>query len=77
MLTYAAVLDAEDTVTKVCASPRNSTWFTRPFLLVRGWGLGTRLELPSHVHLMSHSKTSSVHVRVLARLLADAFAPFG
>ena len=24
-------------------SPRNSTWFTRPFLLVRGWGLGTRL----------------------------------
>ena len=25
------------------ASPRNSTWFTRPFLLVRGWGLGTRL----------------------------------
>ena len=30
-------------VTKVCASPRNLTWFTRPFLLVRGWGLGTRL----------------------------------
>ena len=30
-------------VAKVCASPRNSTWFTRPFLLVRGWGLGTRL----------------------------------
>ena len=28
---------------KVCTSPRNSTWFTRPFLLVRGWGLGTRL----------------------------------
>ena len=30
-------------VAKVPASPRNSTWFTRPFLLVRGWGLGTRL----------------------------------
>ena len=31
------------TVTRACASPRNSTWFTRPFFLVRGWGLGTRL----------------------------------
>ena len=31
------------TVAKVCASPRNLTWLTRPFLLVRGWGLGTRL----------------------------------
>ena len=31
-------------VAKGCASPRNSTWFTRPFLLVRGWGLGTRLD---------------------------------
>ena len=32
-------------VAKGCANPRNSTWFTRPFLLVdvRGWGLGTRL----------------------------------
>ena len=28
-----------DTVTKVHASPRNSTWFTRPFLLVRERGL--------------------------------------
>ena len=28
------------TVAKAC--PRNSTWFTRSFLLVRGWGLGTR-----------------------------------
>ena len=27
------------TVAKAPASPRNSTWFTRPFLLVRGWGL--------------------------------------
>ena len=25
-----------------------STWFTRPFLLVRGWGLGTRLGSPSY-----------------------------
>ena len=30
-------------VAKAPTSPRNSTWFTRPFLLVRGWGLGTRL----------------------------------
>ena len=34
-------------VAKACTSPRNSTWFTRPFLLVRGWGLGTRLPLHS------------------------------
>ena len=33
----------------VCASPRNSTWFTRPFLPVRGWCLGTRLGSP-HFH---------------------------
>ena len=33
-------------VAKACASPRNSTWFTRPFLLVRGWGLRTRLFVP-------------------------------
>jgi len=32
-------------MSQVCASPRNSTWFTRPFLHVRGWGLGTRLKL--------------------------------
>ena len=31
-------------VAKVCTSPRNSTRFTRPFLLMRGCGLGTRLE---------------------------------
>ena len=30
-----------DTVAKVCASP--SPWFIILFLLVRGWGLGTRL----------------------------------
>ena len=28
---------------KTYASPRNSTSFTRPFFLIRGWGLGTRL----------------------------------
>ena len=31
------------TVARVCTSPRSLTWFTRPFFLVRGWGLGTRL----------------------------------
>ena len=36
------------TVTKAPANPRNSTWFTRPFLLVRGWGLGTRLGQVRH-----------------------------
>ena len=30
-------------VEKAGTSPRNLTRFTRPFLLVRGWGLGTRL----------------------------------
>ena len=33
------------TVAKVFANPRNLTWFTRLFLLVREWGLGTRLGL--------------------------------
>ena len=31
------------TVAEAPASPRNSTWFTRLFLLMRGWGLGMRL----------------------------------
>ena len=43
------------TVTKECASPRNLTWFTRPFLLMRGqaeevrhgWPLLARLPLDS------------------------------
>ena len=39
-------------VAKACTSPRNLTWFTRPFLLVRGWGLGTRLG--SHVIVWGH-----------------------
>ena len=28
---------------KECSSPRNLTWFTRPFLLVKVWGLRMRL----------------------------------
>ena len=39
------------TVTKVCASPRNLTWFTIPFLLVRGLGLGTRLKCVPHYRI--------------------------
>ena len=35
------------------ASPRNLTWFTRLFLLVRGWGLGTRLK-PCWLEGMGH-----------------------
>ena len=29
-------------VAKAHASPRNSTWLTRPLFLMRGWGLGIR-----------------------------------
>ena len=36
-------------VAKACTSQRNLTWFTRPFLLVRGWGLGMR---PSWMRLV-------------------------
>ena len=43
-----------DTVAKVCTSPRNSTWFTRPFLLVRGRGLGMRLQATMHYLLHNH-----------------------
>ena len=45
--------DTGDTIAKACASPRNSTWFTRPFLLMRGWGLGTRLHQTSCSHATS------------------------
>ena len=31
------------TLLQKCASPRKSIWFTRPFLLMRGWDQGTRL----------------------------------
>ena len=37
---------------KACASPRNLTWFTRPFLLVRRWGLGTRLHTAKTLGLL-------------------------
>ena len=32
-------------------SPGNLTWFTKPFLLVRGWGLGTRLDACGLVYI--------------------------
>ena len=40
----------------VCASPRNSTWFTRLFLLVRGRGLGMRLRIIAQatMHYLLH-----------------------
>ena len=38
------------TVAKAPTSPINSTWFPRPFLLVRGWGLGTRQHDPRPHH---------------------------
>ena len=43
------------TVAKVCTSPRNLTWFTRPFLLMalRGRGLGTRLDYMPHTKAFS------------------------
>ena len=45
-----------DTVTEVCASPRNLTWFTRSFLLVRGRGLEMRLQATMHylLHICEH-----------------------
>ena len=49
-------------VAKVSASPRNSTWFTRPFLLVRGWGLGTRLFIPFKLkHLVAKQHPIILH----------------
>ena len=33
------------TVAKAFNSPKNLTWFTRLFLFVRGWGLGTRVDV--------------------------------
>ena len=41
------------TVTRACASPRNSTWFTRLFLLMRGWDLGTSLRILLDFPLLS------------------------
>ena len=50
------------TVAKAPASPRNLTWFTRPFLLVRGWGLGTRLRV-----YVPHSKLYVLQVGTLSK----------
>ena len=51
-------------VTKVYAIPRNSTWFTRPFLLVRGWGSGdeTRNVSP-HERVGSGEETRNISPR--------------
>ena len=43
------------TVAIACASPRNSIWFTRSFLLVKGWGLGRRL---GKRHIVQRKKTT-------------------
>ena len=49
-------------VAKASTSPRNSTWFTRPFLLVRGWGLGTKLH--THTPVIQAGN----HIQVLHKL---------
>ena len=54
-------------VGKACASLRNSTWFTRLFLPVRRWGLGTRLVLQLPTSLWTHLKQAKhVHFPCLA-----------
>ena len=47
-------------VAKAPASPRNSTWFTTLFLLVRGWGLGTRLAHCTHTHMQATPTTHAL-----------------
>ena len=37
------------TVAKAPTNPRNSIWFTKLFLLVRGWGLGTRVGMTNKI----------------------------
>ena len=58
------------TVAKAPASPRNLTWFTRPLLLLRGWGLGTRLL--KHVLWLctTYSLTAFIHSRSLWTAMA-------
>ena len=52
-------------ISAVCASPRNLTWFTRPFLLVRGWGLGMRLIQSSVVvNDGAHMHTVCRHINI-------------
>ena len=54
-------LNKNFTVAKVCTSPRNLTWLTRPFLLMRGWGLGMRLiQISVLVTLCRHIKICCV-----------------
>ena len=60
-----------DTVAKVCASPRNSTQFTRPFLLVRGKGLGTRLQATMH-YLLHMCIYSYVYMRECMPVYANS-----
>ena len=40
------------TVKRACPRTRNSTWFIRPFFLMRVWGLGTRLDVCNNVMLV-------------------------
>ena len=40
------------TVKRACPSPRNSTWFIRLFFLMKGCGLGTRLDVCNNVMLV-------------------------
>ena len=48
-------------VAKAPPSPRNSTWFTRPFLLVRGWGLGMRLTYQYSWYLHQTTRYFSIY----------------
>ena len=53
----------------MCTSPRNLTWFTRPFLLVRGWDLGTRLSVCLHVHTPCFNGLTTVLFQVLPKIV--------
>ena len=49
----------------MCASPRKSNWFTRQFLLVRGWGLGTKLD---NTHIMNCIRSSLLQQQLTGAL---------
>ena len=58
----------------------NATWFTRPFLLVRGWGLGTRLQQTLFSHVRGgagHETNPSSGARVLKTSLVPRPHPRG
>ena len=57
------------TVAIACASPRNSIWFTRSFLLVKGWGLGRRL---GERHIVQRKKTMFFCFLLLLRKLRSS-----